>query len=304
MKLVEFEESYFEEVRSLLNLSLSEDFISDRSLRRITFDDPNYNKRYALVALENERVVGFVLGAKRERAPEELVEAQKGLAWIKVFAVSEDYRRKGIATKLFEELESRLKDSGTKKIRITDFPGWTLFSGVDLKYQDALAFLFGRGFKKVGEAVDYEIDLLNFYIPRRILEINVSPAVVRKAEKSDKNKVLSWVKSEFSVFWEYEASVGFTYDKPKLWIAEDNNEIIGFSVYSALEPHWFGPIGVSTKTRLKGIGSLLLFNCLKSMREEGQRIAVIPWTSHLFFYTQVPGINRIRHYWILEKALA
>ncbi|MBO3800744.1 MAG: GNAT family N-acetyltransferase [Thermoproteota archaeon] len=302
MRLVEFEESYFEEVQKLLNLSLFEDVVSDRSLRRITFDDPNYNKRYALVALENEEVVGFILGAKREKAPEELVETQKELAWIKVFAVRENYRRKGIATKLFEELENRFRDSGTKKVRITDFPGWTLFCGVDLKYQDALAFLLGRGFKKVGEAVDYEIDLLNFYIPRRILQTNVSPAIIRKAEKSDKNKVLSWVKTEFSVFWEYEASVGFMYDKPKLWIAEDNDEIIGFSVYSALEPHWFGPIGVSPKTRLKGIGSLLLFNCLKSMREEGQRIAVIPWTSHLFFYAQVPGINKIRHYWILEKA--
>ncbi|MEM0002660.1 MAG: hypothetical protein QXT08_00670, partial [Thermoproteota archaeon] len=79
MRLVEFEESYFEEVQKLLNLSLFEDVVSDRSLRRITFDDPNYNKRYALVALENEEVVGFILGAKREKAPEELVETQKEL---------------------------------------------------------------------------------------------------------------------------------------------------------------------------------------------------------------------------------
>lgn len=302
MRLVEFEENYFEDVRNLLNLSLSEDFVTDRSLKRITFDDPNYNKHYALVALEGGSVVGFLLGVKREKKPEELVEAQKGLAWIKVFAVKEEFRGKGIATKLFDELENRLKDSGTKKVRIADFPGWTLFSGVDLQYQVALTFLINRGFKKVGEAVDYEIDLLNFYIPKRVLKMDVSPAIVRKAKESDKDKVLSWVRSEFSVFWEYEAGVGFMYDKPKLWIAEEGNDVIGFSVYSALEPHWFGPIGVSAKTRLKGVGSLLLFNCLKSMREEGQRIAVIPWTSHLFFYTQVPGINKIRHYWILEKS--
>jgi len=30
---------------------------------------------------------------------------------------------------------------------------------------------------------------------------------------------------------------------------------------------------------------------------------VIPWTSHLFFYSQVPGVRRIRHYWIMEKQL-
>lgn len=303
MKIVEFEERYFEEVRSLLNLSLSEDTISDRTLRRITFDDPNYDSKYALVAIEDEIPIGFVLGVRRKKEPKELIDAQKNLAWIKVFAVREGYRGKKVATSLFDELEKRLKEDGSEKIRISDFPGWHLFCGIDLKYQDGISFLQRRDYKKVGEAVDYEIDLLNFYVPRRILELNIKPAIVRRAKKEDENKVLGWVRSEFSVFWEYEAKVGFSYEKPKLWIAEDDTGVVGFSVYSALEPHWFGPIGVSAKTRLKGIGSILLFNCLKSMREEGQRIAVIPWTSHLYFYTQVPGIRRIRHYWIMEKKL-
>lgn len=304
MKITTFNEDFFDEVRSLTNLCLHEDFVTAKSLRRITFDDPNYNDRYNLLALENGRMIGFVLGARRLREPAEMVEVQKELAWIKLFAVEEGFRRKGVATALFNEFESRVKEDGVKAIRITDYPIWTLFSGVDLKYEDGIGFLQRRGFRKAGETVDYEVDLAKFYIPRRIKEIDKCPVVVRRAEQSDRKMVLEWVKSQFSIFWAWEADAGFKHDKPKLWIAEEDGKIVGFSVYGALEPHWFGPIGVSPNIRSKGIGSVLLFNCLKSMREEGQKYAVIPWTNHLFFYTQVPRITSIRHYWIMEKALS
>jgi len=304
MRIVEFSDEFFNQVKRLANLSLHEDTISDGSLRRITFEDPNYNSKYSLVALENGEVVGFVLGVRRLKEPVEVVEAQKELAWVKLFAVREDCRRKGIANALFNDLENRLKEDGVKRIRISDYPFWYLFSGVDLKYEDAIDFLSGRGFRKAGETVDYEIDLLKFHVPKRISRIKTSPLVIRKARQEDRETVFKWIKTEFSVFWAYEADASFKHASPKLWLAEEDGKIIGFSVYSTIEPHWFGPIGVLTEARSKGIGSILLFNCLRSMREEGQRHAVIPWTSHLFFYTQVPGITRVRHYWIMEKTLA
>lgn len=303
MRVIEFDETYLEDVRNLANLSLHEDSFTDRSLRRIIFDDPNYSSKYNLVVLEKDEVIGFVLGGRRLKEPAEVVEAQKELAWIKLFAVKEGFRRRGVATALFKELESRLKDDGAKKIRISDYPSWYLFSGVDLKYEDAISFLSKRGFKKVGETIDYEIDLLRFYVPTRIRRTDTDSIVIRRAEHDDEEKVLEWIKSEFSVFWAWETAASFKYEKPKVWIAEKGDKVIGFSVYGALEPNWFGPIGVSSEVRSKGIGSVLLFNCLRSMREEGQRYAVIPWTSHLFFYTQVPGITRVRHYWIMEKTL-
>jgi GNAT superfamily N-acetyltransferase len=301
MKIIEFNESFFDEVLGLTNLCLHEDSVTSRSLRRITFDDPNYNSRHNLLALEDGRVIGFVLGARRLREPVEMVETHKELAWIKLFAVEEGFRRRRVATSLFNEFENRMKEDGVKMIRIADYPVWTLFSGVDLKYEDAIDFLSKKDFKKAGETVDYEVDLTRFYIPRRIRENDIGPIIVRRAEQEDRNRVLEWVKSTFSIFWAYEADAGFKYDRPKLWIAEEGSKIVGFSVYSALEPHWFGPIGVSTEARSKGVGSILLFNCLRSMREEGQRYAVIPWTNHLFFYTQVPGITRIRNYHVLQK---
>nr|WP_225876141.1 GNAT family N-acetyltransferase [Infirmifilum lucidum] len=104
-----------------MNLSLSEDAIPDKTLRRITFDDPNYDGKYALVAVEDGKPIGFVLGVRRRREPKELVDVQRNLAWVKVFAVKEEYRGKGVATALFDELEERLREDESERVRVSDY---------------------------------------------------------------------------------------------------------------------------------------------------------------------------------------
>ena len=113
-----------------------------------------------------------------------------------------------------------------------------------------------------------------------------------------------WIKNKFSPYWAFEAEVAVREEHGGLWISYDNNDnIIGFSVYGALEPNWFGPIGVDEKFRHLGIGSILLFKALNSLRLNGVRYAIIPWTQHLFFYSQIPGIIGIRHYYFLKLTL-
>lgn len=303
VETVPFKEEMLERINKAANRNLSEDTISDNTFKRLTILDPNFERKYALVALDQGIEVGFLLGARRTRAPEGMVEIQKETAWVKLFFVEKNRRRFGIGSQLFTEFETIMRKEGIGRIRISDYPAWNLTSGLDMRYEEAIAFLSKRGYRKVGETVDYEIDLLDFYVPTRIITLDKGDVTTRRAEQSDRMRVIEWVEKEFSIFWRVEADRAFNYEKPKIWIAEQGNRVIGFSVYSAFEPSWFGPIGVDPDVRTKGIGSVLLFNSLKDMREEGQRIAVVPWTNHLFFYAQVPGIRRIRHYWIMEKDL-
>jgi len=305
VELRELRMSDLKEIRALVNHCLHRDTISDASLERITFGDPNFSSELTEVALEENEIVGCMVGVRRTKSPEESVEAQKEIGWIKLFSVSETYRRKGIASRMLSELERKFRSRGTERIRITDFAGWTLFSGVDLMYQEAIGFLLAKGFQKAEETVDYEIDLLDFYVPTVITkaEARLGGTVVRRAKPSERERFTRWAAEMFSPFWGFEASETFKFDPPKLWIGEQDSKTLGFSVYGALEPHWFGPIGVDPDSRNRGLGSVLLFKALASMREEGQRMAVIPWTEHLFFYSQVPGIRRIRHYWVMEKQL-
>ncbi|HYA22382.1 MAG TPA: GNAT family N-acetyltransferase [Thermoproteota archaeon] len=305
VELRELRRNDLKEVRTLANHCLNRDTISDASLERITFGDPNFAPELAEVALERNEIVGCMIGVRRTQSPPESVELQKEVGWIKLFFVSDGYRRRTIASQMLIDLEKKFISEGTERIRVADFAGWTLFSGVDLMYQGGVGFLLSKGFKKVEETVDYEIDLLDLYVPEVVAtaEGRLSDVTVRKAELSERERFTKWAVEMFSPFWGFEVSETFKFDPPRLWIAEKDGKTLGFSVYGALEPHWFGPIGVDPDSRKHGLGSVLLFKALASMREEGQRVAVIPWTEHLFFYSQVPGIRRIRNYWIMEKQL-
>jgi len=303
VEIRELSESDLPTIRRLANRCLLRDTITDASIRRITFGDPNFSTSLTAIATEGGGTVGFMLGARRTRMPQEVVDAQKDIGWIKLFCVSEEHRRKGVGSKMLQKLEAGLKSAGIKVVRLCDYPGWTLFSGVDLAYEDAIAFLQARGFLKAGETVDYEIDLLDFYVPRTVATTNLEGVTVRRARPDERDRFSKWAGDVFSPFWGYEVSEAFRFPQPKVWIAEEKDRTLGFSVYGALEPHWFGPIGVDPDVRKKGLGSALLFRCLVSMKEEGERLAVIPWTGHLFFYSQVPGVKRIRNYWIMQKEL-
>ena len=303
VELRELKRNDLKEIRALANHCLNRDTISDASLERITFGDPNFSPELTAVALEGDEIVGCMVGVRRTKSPEESVEAQKEIGWIKLFFVSEGYRRRGIASRMLGELERKFRSRGTKRIRITDFAGWTLFSGVDVTYQEAIGFLLSRGFEKAGEMVDYEIDLLDFHVPRTVAETKPEGVTIRRARLSEKRRFTEWAAEAFSPFWGFGASEAFKFDPPKLWVAEKDSKTLGFCVYSAPEPYGLGPIGVDPESRKHGLGSVLLFNSLSSMREEGQRMAVIGWTNQLFFYSQVPGIRRIRHYWTMEKQL-
>jgi len=303
VELKELERNDLTEIRTLANHCLNRDTISDAALERITFSDPNFSPELTEVALEGNEIVGCMIGVRRTKSPEESVEAQKEIGWIRLFFVSEDYRRRGMASQMLGELERKFRSRGTKRIRVTDFAGWTLFSGVDVMYQEAIGFLLSRGFEKVGEMVDYEIDLLDFHVPRTVTETRLDGVTIRRAHLDEKGRLMEWAAKTFSPFWGFGISDAFKYDSPKLWVAERDGKFLGFCMYRAVEPYGLGPIGVDPEWRKRGLGSVLLFNSLSSMREEGQRMAVIGWTNQLFFYTQVPGIRRIRHYWTMEKQL-
>jgi len=295
----------FDDVTTLCGLCLTYHPITNETMQRCTFRDPNFDPKFALVAVEDEKPIGFMFGARRVKYPMEHVGEPK--AWIKIFCVHPQYRRRGIATKLLNQLEELMKAEGRKELRVADFAGWHFFPGVDIRYEDAIDFLLAKGFKKDGETVDYLIDLISFTVPRRIIRLEKmlidERIVFRKPSFAEKSKVQEWIEGRFGKFWTYEVGEAFRAPTPKVWVAEKGDEILGFSAYSALERYWFGPIGVSDQIKHKGLGTVLLFKTLDSMREEGCSTACIPWTGHLFFYTQVPGIMGVRHYWKMSKPL-
>jgi len=119
---------------------------------------------------------------------------------------------------------------------------------------------------------------------------------IRRPMAADKDKVLNFVKENFSLVWANECETAF-YNMPySCFIAvKDNQEIIGFSCYDASYRNFFGPVGVKNEYRGKGIGKELLLNALYAMRDNGYAYCIIGMVGekNFGFYNKVAGAVKI-----------
>jgi len=310
MRIVSLAEEPFweKEIISVLNRGLERDFIRPYTYQRVVKDDPNTDSNFILLAIEGDELIGVLIGVRRIKAPSEVIEKQKEMAWIKAIAIPPEKRDKTVFNVLYTHFEELVREDGRRLIRFGDFASWYFFPGIDVLYDYYLKNLMNFGFKKVGEVVNYELDLRRFYIPARIMrrenELVNNGFLFRKARSQEKRELVGWIRDTFSPFWAYEVSCCFGEDSTSVWLAEHEGAIVGFAAYSSLEPDWFGPIGVDQKVRRKGIGTVLLYKAINSLRLNGHRLITIPWTDLLFFYSQLPGIVAIRHFFSIIKELA
>ena len=112
---------------------------------------------------------------------------------------------------------------------------------------------------------------------------------VRRAMAPDKHKVVTFVRKEFSEAWASETEAAFARQPVTCFIAARGRDLIGFANHDATCPNFFGPTGVSSGARNKGVGKALLFACLEDMRAQGYAYAIIGGVGPAEFYQKAVG---------------
>lgn len=124
-----------------------------------------------------------------------------------------------------------------------------------------------------------------------------SGVTCRRAESYERSAALDFVQQHFPN-WVDEAAAGFTQVPPTLYVASEGGRVIGFACYNATRPDYFGPTGVDEAQRGRGIGRVLLLQCLEALRAEGYAYAIIGGVGPAQFYekavgaTLIPGSDR------------
>lgn len=98
---------------------------------------------------------------------------------------------------------------------------------------------------------------------------------------SDKERVLDFVKKEFPKEhgWLLEIEKGLQSSTQKVYIAVDNHKIVGFACWDCSGLGYFGPFGVASDYRGKGIGTELFNSCMNAMKISGYGYAIIGWVA-------------------------
>jgi mycothiol synthase len=288
-----------DEVTRLLASSIPDENISADWLRETAFRDPDYDPDISLVALDGGTIAAYAMGILRHTSD--------GIrAWIKVFATAEDRRGTGVMSTLFDRIEAAFRRHGVAAVNIADSAPYYAWSGLDPGYTAAVAFLQSRGYKKTGETLDMLCDLRQsaWDTSSDTERLRGEGVVIRRATRSDMQPVFSFLRVQFPG-WLREVATCFRQSSISLHLALVDGSPVAFAAYDGNYPRtgWFGPMGTAPESRRHGLGRVLLHCCLKDMRDQGCRTALIPWVGPVEFYAKHCGAIQSRRYWKMMKEL-
>jgi N-acetylglutamate synthase-like GNAT family acetyltransferase len=115
--------------------------------------------------------------------------------------------------------------------------------------------------------------------------VGASP-FIRRAERTDLAALLELVEEQFGSGWIESIRNGLQKDDISIFLAIEKDRIVGFACYESFENKkgTFGPMGVVTGERSKGLGAQLLHHCLSELKKKNYRYVVIEGAGPIEFY--------------------
>jgi predicted N-acetyltransferase YhbS len=259
--------------RALLTAALPHDRIDLVAAEKL-FGGNGARSGAAFGAWEGDALVGVMATAGR---------------WVKLLAVDERHRRRGIATELLRRAEGRL--------RVMDHPGNYLSPGLDGRYHDARAFFAARDFRELGVVENIRAPLDQ---PLRL--IDVTGYDIRRVEMTEREPLLDWIARKFAPVWAYEVARALDGPRRAVHAAWHDGEPVAFAAADGNNQGlgWFGPAGTDAAHRGKRLGEALLVRCLEDVRGLPEA-GVIAWIGPKAFYAKTVGAVDDRRFVTLEQ---
>lgn len=294
------------------NSALWADPINATTWRAKVLLDPNFDPEGCLVAEAEGDVRGFLLSLVR-RVPffNDGLEPEK--SWITAFGVEPDWQKHGIGGALLDAAEKRLRSLGRRTVAIAPYVPNYFTPGVDVNaYPHGVSFLGGRGFETIERPISMRAELTGFRVPGKIAETASRLAneglTVRPVTPADITPVLDFIPRHFTWDWHREAT-GVMNDlfagDPRfvgMLVARQGNEVVGYAQHRGER---FGPFGVHSGMRSRGIGRVLLAQTLLEMLRKNFHAAWFLWTGDdaARLYAQC-GYHEVRRFAVLRKNLS
>jgi mycothiol synthase len=293
-----YKDENFSKIAKLLTDSHIHDFLSEKLIREKLYDDPGFDAQNYLLFEQNGEVLGFLLGIIRE------VRGEK-IGYIKLMAVDQNHRRKGIARRLLTSFEQNLKQAGVAKLRIYDVPLNYFMPGVDPRYTPAVCFAQRMGFKHISDAINMEVSLdQDFNVSNEIISLQKKGIEIKRAGQDEKPALIAFL-TEWWALWQNEVNMAYRNNPVSVHIALKDNKVLAFSAYEGNNKGtgWFGPMGTHPDLRGLGVGNVLLKLCLDDMKNAGHKKSTIPWVDPIGFYSNYVNANISRVFWRFEKLI-
>lgn len=285
IRLESFQQGRFQQVLTCWNQSLIYDGIDEERFKQLILLDENFNPDLFLLALNQEKVVGFCYGVRR-KIPylERGLEENRG--WIVIMGVLPEYQNQGIGTMLCDEVEKRLKDMGTKEITLCAYSPNYFFPGIDKRYQQAISFFENRNYVNRAESVSMQRSLWDYHMAdqykEKLASLEKDGIHIIRYNDEYMLPLLNYLLENFGAGWKRNALIAMQKKEAEdtiLLVVDEQKNILGFCMRKIDgNDARFGPFGVSEHLRSKGIGGVLFEYMMQEMKQKGIYYLYFLWT--------------------------
>ncbi len=135
--------------------------------------------------------------------------------------------------------------------------------------------------------------------PREMGAASVREAgvILRRANPFEQTPVGDFIRTHFSLGWAEETAVTFARQPITNFLAIEDKKIVGFAAYESTRKAFFGPTGVATAHRGRGIGKALLIESLWGLHDLGYAYGIIGAAGPVEFYQKAVGAIVIPESW-------
>ena len=132
-------------------------------------------------------------------------------------------------------------------------------------------------------------DATNPYVDRA----RRSGIAFRRCDPGDATPLRDFVEREFTTRWADGIAVSLSRLPIAAFVAVSEEQFVAFALYDCAYRGAFGPMGVGSDYRNRGIGASLLHPSLADMRTVGYAYAIISQVGPVEFYEKVCGAKVI-----------
>lgn len=299
---------------TLWNECLHHDPITMLRFRNMVLLDANFDPEGLRLAFEGERLVGAVYAVRR-LLPMHGTELEPDNGWITVFFVAPDKRRQRIGSRLLKEACAFLRKQGRRNVFFSSYAPNYFTPGLDeASYPEGYAFLQKNSFDVMYSPVAMDVSLVRYETPGDVTDLKQRRQsegyTFRLAENSDLAELIRFATDAFNPDWGRAIREGLLRGLPmaSIHIARQNGRLVGFCMHGGYEGviERFGPFGVDASQQGKGLGKILLHDCLANMKAQGLHGAWFLWTGetttagHLY---KKLGFHITRRFHVCRKSL-
>ena len=248
--------------------------INRRSFVKNFLLDHNFNENGFFVAEEDGQILGYCYGLVRVYPADVGGDMNEDMGYIN--AIGLKYEKDilgGLGLELIRRAEGYIRSFGNREIHMSHYTPNYIYQGVHVENTAYLELFRQAGYEEAARNQSIAIDLLRYKRPEEIVRL--------KKEREQEGFLFTDMKDEYirPLFayaqpgWNhrFRRLLNETMDYEKFSLIVYEGRVVGVNVfgdpYSCEER--FGPFSVSQEFRGKGLGQILLHECLTKMKERG-----------------------------------